>query len=115
MHTPSQIETMALAFSRRQAEALAALELPFATDAEMFECVIDVVANNLSTSNAEWSLFAATARLAFYGINDVPAAKRRGWALDAEAARGELHDAWVADAPFQAADHQHDMRREVAA
>lgn len=114
-YTTSQIETMARVFTTKQSEALSALELSSKIDGELFEAMLDQVADNLQLCEAGWDLFASTCRLQFYGISEVPAKTRREWGLVAEAARYELFAAEVADLEAQAIDFRADARREVAA
>lgn len=110
MHTPDQIAAAARAFTAGQVAAINALELRAKADSETFEIMLDVVADQITLCEAGWDLFASTARLTFYGINDVPATDRRRWGQVADAARNALIDAWNEDAAEQAADFYHDMR-----
>lgn len=112
MTTPSQIEQMALTFTRRQSEALAALELPRATDIEMFEMSLDIVADNLPLCERGWDLFASTARLDFYGINEVEPHKRRQWAFLGDDAAAALYAAAREDELAQVADYRRDQQRD---
>lgn len=114
MHHPDQIAAAARAFTAGQIAAINALELPAKADAFVFECTMDVVADNLTLTEAGWDLFASTARLAFYGVGEAPATDRIHWQRVADASRRELLAAVVADAKLQAADFAHDLRREVA-
>ena len=113
--TPDQIVHMALTFTRRQSEALAALELPRATDIEMFEMSLDIVADNLTLCEHGWDLFASTCRIEFYGINEVPAAKRRQWAFLGDDAAAALYAAAREDELAQVADYRRDQRRDERA
>ena len=107
--TPDEINHMALTFTRRQSEALAALELPRATDIEMFEATLDLVADNLNLCEHGWDLFASTCRIEFYGISEVPAAKRRQWAFLGDDAAAALY---AADSRY-AAEDESDYRRDL--
>jgi hypothetical protein len=110
--TPDQIVHMALQFTRRQSEALAALELPRATDIEMFEMTLDLVADNLTLCEHGWDLFAAACRIEFYGISEVPAAKHRQWVFLYNQASDALY---AADGRFSAedkADYYNDVARD---
>ena len=110
--TPDQITHMALNFTRRTSEALAALELPRATDVEMFEMTLDLVADNLTLCEHGWDLFASTCRIEFYGISEVPAAKRRQWAFLGDDARAALYAADAAFAADDRADYYRDLARD---
>lgn len=107
-----QIALIASQFTRKQSEALAALELPRATDVEMFEMTLDLVADNLNLCEHGWDLFASICRLDFYGINEVPAAKRRQWAFLADSARDALYAADSRYAAEDEADYRYDQMRD---
>lgn len=113
-YTASQIETMARVFTAKQSEALSALELSSKIDGELFEAMMDQVADNLKLCEAGWDLFASLARLQFYGF-DKSHDVRMQWARVADAARDELFAAEVADLEAQAADFRADARRDAAA
>ena len=113
--TPDQIVHMALTFTRRQSEALAALELPRATDIEMFEMSLDIVADNLTLCEHGWDLFASTCRIEFYGINEVEPRKRRQWAFLGDDAAAALYAAAREDELAQVADYRRDQRRDERA
>jgi hypothetical protein len=108
-YSADEITHMALTFTRRQSEALAALELPRATDVEMFEMTLDLVADNLTLCEHGWDLFASTARIEFYGISEVSAAKRRQWAFLGDDAAAALY---AADSRY-AAEDESDYRRDL--
>jgi len=110
--TPDEITHMALTFTRRQSEALAALELPRATDIEMFEMTLDLVADNLTLCEHAWDLFASIARIEFYGISEVAAAKRRQWAFLGDDAAAALYAAAREDELAQVADYRRDAARD---
>ena len=110
--TPDEITHMALTFTRRQSEALAALELPRATDIEMFEMTLDLVADNLTLCEHGWDLFASACRIEFYGISEVEPRKRRQWVFLYNQASDALY---AADGRFSAedkADHYNDLARD---
>ena len=115
MTTPAEITHMALTFTRRHSEALAALELPRATDIEMFEMSLDIVADNLPLCEHGWDLFASTARLDFYGINEVEPRKRRQWAFLGNQASDALYRAagfGDDDIAADEADYRADIARD---
>ena len=110
--TPDQIIHAALMYTRKQCEALAALELPRATDIEMFEMTLDLVADNVKLCEHGWELFASTCRIKFYGINEVEPRKRRQWVFLYNQASDALY---AADGRFSAedkADYYNDLTRD---
>lgn len=113
-YTASQIETMARVFTTKQSEALSALELPFKTDADMFEGMLDQVADNTDLCEAGWDLFASTCRLQFYSRHDVSDNTRRHWIMIADAASDELFAAEKADVEAQIGDFRADAARDAA-
>ncbi len=110
--TPDQIIHAALMYTRKQCEALAALELPRAIDIEMFEGMLDYVADNMPLNEHEWDVFASTCRIEFYGISEVPAAKRRQWAFLGDDAAAALYAAAREDELAQVADYRRDAARD---
>jgi hypothetical protein len=109
--TPDQIIHAALNFTRRQGEALAELELPRATDIEMFEVMLDVVADNLPLNEHEWDVFASTARLEFYAISEVAPEKRRQWLYLCDDATAALYRS-AGYGPEDRADYYNDLARD---
>jgi hypothetical protein len=109
--TPDQIIHAALMYTRKQCEALAALELPRAIDIEMFEGMLDYVADNMPLNEHEWDVFASTARLDFYGINEVAPAKRRQWLYLCDDATAALYRS-AGYGPEDRADYYNDMARD---
>lgn len=110
-YTPEQIVHMAQQFTRAASQALSFLQLPSRTDGELFEALMDKVADDLPLHDAAWDLFAATARLQFFD-NDAPKADRIRWSSLADDARAELYAAAGYDALDQAADYYADQRRD---
>jgi len=108
--TPDEITHMALTFTRRQSEALAALELPRSTDIEMFEMTLDLVADNLTLCEHGWDLFASTCRIEFYGISEVEPRKHRQWVY----LYNQASDALYAADPRFAAEDEGDYRADLA-
>jgi hypothetical protein len=109
-YTPDELNQMALNFTRRQSEALAALELPRATVIEMFEMTLDLVADNLNLCEHGWDVFASACRIEFYGISEVPGAKRRQWVF----LYNQASDALYAADPRFAAEDEGDYRADLA-
>jgi hypothetical protein len=109
--TPDEITHMALTFTRRTSEALAALELPSKTDGEIFEGLMDQVADNIELYEAAWDLFGATARKEFFG-NDAPEADRKRWSKLADNARAELDGSYAAERAADEADYRRDLERD---
>lgn len=114
-YTANEIELMARSFTSRQSEALSELGLPFKTDADMFEGMLDMVADQIKLCEAGWDLFASTCRLQFYTRSDVSENTRRHWMMISEDAYAELFAAERADLEAQAADFRADARRDAAA
>lgn len=109
--TPDQIVQMALQFTRAASQALSFLELPSKTDGEIFEGLMDQVADNVKLDGYAWQLFAATTRIEFYG-NDASKAERKNWSKLADDARDALY---AADSRFTAedeADYRADLARD---
>jgi hypothetical protein len=113
MH-PDQLATMAQEWAHGQELAIAALDLPVKTEAWMFEVSLDTVCDQLPLSDAAWDLFAATARLKFFGVNDAPAADRKRWAQVADRARADMMDELRDDAVMQCADYRNAVARDAA-
>lgn len=109
--TPDQIVHMALQFTRAASQALSFLELPSKTDGEIFEGLMDQVADNLPLYEAAWDLFGATARKEFFG-NDAPEADRKRWSKLADNARAELDGSYAAELAADEADYRADIARD---
>jgi len=112
--TPDQIVHMAQQFTRAASQALSFLQLPSRTDGELFEALMDKVADELPLYEAAWDLFAATARLQFFG-NDAPQADRKRWSSLADNARAELDRSYAAERAADEADYLADQRRDERA
>jgi hypothetical protein len=110
-YSADEITHMALQFTRRTSEALAALELPSRTDGEMFEGMLDQVADNLMVCEHAWDLFASTARIEFFK-NDAPEADRKRWRKLADDAREQLDRSWAAECEADRADYYNDLARD---
>jgi hypothetical protein len=111
-YSADELVQMALTFTRRTSEALAALELPRATDIEMFEMTLDLVADNLNLCEHGWDLFAAACRIEFYGISEVPGAKRRQWVFLYNQASDALYAADGRYSDEDKADYYNDLARD---
>lgn len=109
--TPEQIVHMAQQFTRAASQALSFLELPSRTDGEIFEGLMDQVADNLPLYEAAWDLFSATARLQFFG-KDAPQADRKRWSSLADNARAELDSSYAAERAADEADYRYDLMRD---
>jgi len=109
-----QIVQMALQFTRSTMQALSFLELPSRVDGEIFEGLMDGVADNLPLDEAGWDLFASTARIEFFD-NDAPKADRERWKNLVNSSRAIIDAAWLADKAAQIADFRADARRDAAA
>ena len=109
--TPDQIVQMALQFTRAASQALSFLELPSRTDGEMFEGLMDQVADNLPLYEAAWDLFSATAREEFFG-SDASTEDRKRWHRLADDARAELDRSYAAERAADEADYRNDMARD---
>lgn len=106
-----QIVQMALQFTRAASQALSFLELPSRTDGEIFEGLLDQVADNLPLYEAAWDLFSATAREEFFG-SDAPQADRKRWSRLADDARAELDRSYAAERAADEADYRYDLARD---
>jgi hypothetical protein len=109
--TPDQIVHMALQFTRAASQALSFLELPSKTDGEMFEGLMDQVADNLPLYEAAWDLFSATAREDFFG-SDASTEDRKRWVRLADDARAELDRSYAAERAADEADYRRDLARD---
>jgi hypothetical protein len=109
--TPDQIVHMALQFTRATSQALSFLELPSRTDGEMFEGMLDQVADNLMVCEHAWDLFACTARIEFFK-NDAPEADRKRWRKLADDAREQLDRSYAAECEADRADYYNDLARD---
>ncbi len=110
-YSADEITHMALQFTRAASQALSFLELPSKTDGEMFEGLMDQVADNIELYEAAWDLFGATARKEFFG-NDAPEADRKRWSKLAENARAELDGSYAAELAADEADYRADLARD---
>jgi len=106
-----QIVHMALQFTRSTAAALSFLELPSRTDGEIFEGLMDQVADNLDLHEAAWDLFACTCRIEFFG-DDAPKADSERWKDLADRARAELDGSYAAERAADEADYRYDQMRD---
>jgi hypothetical protein len=110
-YSADEITQMALQFTRATSQALSFLELPSKTDGEMFEGLMDQVADNLMVCEHAWDLFACTARIEFFG-SDAPEADRKRWARLGSAAREQLDRSWAAECEADRADYYNDLARD---
>ena len=110
-YTSSQIVQMALQFTRAASAALSFLELPSKTDGEMFEGLLDQVADNLMVCEHSWDLFACTARIEFFG-SDASAVDRKRWRNLASDAREQLDRSYAAECEADRADYYADLARD---
>jgi hypothetical protein len=110
-YSADEITQMALTFTRRTSEALAALELPSKTDGEIFEGLMDQVADNLMVCEHAWDLFACTARIEFFG-SDASETDRKRWARLGSDAREQLDRSWAAECEADRADYYNDLARD---
>lgn len=106
-----QIVQMALQFTRATSTALSFLELPSRTDGEIFEGLMDQVADNLDLHEAAWDLFSATARIEFFD-NDASELDRKRWVRLADDARAELDGSYAAERAADEADYRFDCARD---
>ena len=106
-----QIVHMALQFTRSTMQALSFLELPSRVDGEIFEGLMDQVADNLDLHEAAWDLFSATARHEFFG-DDAPKADSERWKDLADRARAELDGSYAAERAADEADYRYDQMRD---
>ena len=110
-YSADQITHMALQFTRAASQALSFLELPSKTDGEMFEGMLDQVADNLMVCEHSWDLFASTAREEFFG-SDASATDRKRWARLGSDAREQLDRSWAAECEADRADYRADLERD---
>ena len=113
-YTPDEIETMARTFVSAQVDALTAACLSDRAEAEVFEAILDQLADNMRATEAEWDLFAANCRLQFYGTGATTNDRIR-WRQLAGSSRAAINLDRAAEAVYDAADHANDLAREVAA
>ena len=110
-YSADEITHMALQFTRAASQALSFLELPSKTDGEMFEGMLDQVADNLMVCEHSWDLFASTAREEFFG-SDASATDRKRWRNLASDAREQLDRSWAAECEADRADYRRDLERD---
>jgi len=110
-YSADQIVHMALQFTRSTAAALSFLELPSRTDGEIFEGLMDQVADNLDLCEWGWDLFACTCRRQFFG-DDAPKADSERWKDLANRARAELDGSYAAERAADEADYRYDQMRD---
>ena len=106
-----QIVHMALRFTRATSSALSFLELPSRTDGEIFEGLMDQVADTLPLYEAAWDLFGCTCRIEFFG-SDASETDRKRWVRLADDARAELDRSYAAERAADEADYRYDQMRD---
>jgi len=106
-----QIVHMALQFTRSTAAALSFLELPSRVDGELFEGLMDQVADTLPLDEAGWDLFSSTCRIEFFG-SDASEIDRKRWVRLADDARAELDGSYAAERAADEDDYRFDCARD---